>query len=267
MIVSLACFNETNVKNTLLKLDQIINIDQYQIYECWAVEREAPAYKNSFLIQSNNRLLDFSSWHDSCQKILKDHEGTSEIVLFLNDTVFDRKYSNDEPNFIDDFFSGLEMMEKPHKFIYGYIDDFPKPVKINGVAYSSWIRSNLFAMSLPALKSMSGIIPDLPADNFIDTDLTGLWGNGSKIMSDNLKAYLASWLFGMQNPAFSEYSLKWHSAKRPTEKDRDFFEKKIRTILCEHSLGLSAQKLNIEILDSKKHTRPEDRWTSAYYGT
>ena len=85
-------------------------------------------------------------------------------------------------------------------------------------------------------------------------------------MSENLKAYLGSWLFGLQNPNFPEYSLKWHSARIPTQDNCELFEKKIRTILCEHSLGLTAKRLGIQILDSKKHTRSNNRWTTDYYG-
>lgn len=265
MIIVLACFEAANVAKALCSLEQRIVLEDITLIEAWSCPRVKPLNSNNILVQSDNRLFDFSSWEDASRYILDQNFNDEEHVLFLNDSVFNRSYSKSEPHFIDLFFQNWDFTTVGKNYLYGYLDDFPYPVELAGQSYFDWIRTNIFSMNIGALKVLGDFVVDTGSQSIIQVRQGSYWGPGAGLMCDRLKAYLGSWLFGDVHPDFPEYTLSWHSACYPTKDNEDFFDKKIRTILCEHSLGLKAKEWGVSIIDAKDYERPDDRWTSPYY--
>lgn len=270
VLILFLAFGEEHVTSGLKVLDEIVvrmfpstDISYFIIDNSLPVEYHRS--KNGVLtIGGDNSQFEFSGWDQGIRYLdrnIKDE--SNSIVLFVNDTFHRRRYK-DGPNFLDVFDRPIVEKKDVLRSAIGYLDDFPKDVVINNIQYRSWIRSNIFFIPFKIVKKiyplkicfeLKEIFSDLPDKFWAETDL----------ISNNWKAYISSWLFGIQNPNYPEYSLNWLKATPFTPENRDFFRKKALCILSEHYMTASLFDMGVPIIDTNIYEKQEDRHVSAYY--
>lgn len=219
---------------------------------------------NQYFIHGDNSCFDFSGWDKGYRFALKNNLIKDDsIILFANDTFFQRSYSDGE-NFLDIFDKGIIENKDLTKTVIGYIDDFPKNVVINDITYNSWIRSNIFFIPANIMKKIGALAFDFPKYRIFSEDKNKFWSD-DPLISENWKAYISSWLFGIENEKFPEYKLHWLKAQSLKDENWTFFQKKAMTILSEHYLTARLFDMEVSIIDTNVFPKDQLRHIKAYY--
>jgi hypothetical protein len=217
-------------------------------------------------IPGDNTCFEFSGWQKGLDFIRGMHSPSpSDICVLLNDTVHRRNYATGGNRFFDDFVIRNESSSWPLRWAAGYLDDFPAPTTVNGLEFSTWIRSNFVVFNWACLDLITPLVfPRTENDLFVDNVSEGFWRDGAPL-SENWKAYISSWMFGAEDPRFPEYRLKWIRAQKLSEDNRDDFRKKAICILSEHYLTARLQKNGVEIFDFNIYPKLANRHLTPYY--
>lgn len=221
--------------------------------------------KNGVLtIGGDNSLWEFSGWDHGIDFVKKNFSMSSKtMILFANDTFHRRIYKNSK-NFLDVFDKPILIGENIIESAIGYLDDFPKDVSLCGMKYRSWIRSNIFFLPISVVDKIYPISKTVDPMQVFSADYKKFWSDSS-LISDNWKAYISSWLFGIENSMYPEYSLHWLKACPVSPKNHDFFKKKSLCILAEHYLTARLFDMGVPIINTNIFEKKNDRHTSAYY--
>lgn len=221
-------------------------------------------FKSFNCIYGDNTLFEFSGW-DHGFNYVKDkfNPSSHDLILYVNDTFHRRNYKDGGSSFLEffnaDIIEGLEDQE----FALGYLDDFPRPVKLFNIEYSSWIRSNIFILSYSIAKRIHPLQFPL-SKNLIFND-QGVFFKDTELISANWRAYISSWLFAEKSDLYPEYSLNWIKSQPLSDGNRIFFQKKALAILSEHYLSARLHAQQIIIIDANKFLKRVDRHTTPYY--
>lgn len=269
IVVIYLIYGDSNLKDGLLEIKKIINrmFDSYNS-NFVVVDNSLSSCEqindNEYLINGDNSYFDFSGWDKGYQFAIEKFNITNETVfLFANDTFFQRNYSDGE-NFLDVFNKKIIENKNLTTSALGYIDDFPKPVIINNIRYNSWIRSNIFFIPSLVMKDIKKLTFDFPKDKIFSNDIKKFWSDDD-LISDNWKAYISSWLFGIENYNYPEYKLHWLKAKPLNYDNWEYFQKKAITILSEHYLTARLFDMGVSIIDTNIFEKDKDRHVKAYY--
>lgn len=269
IVVIYLIYGDSNLKDGLLEIKKIINkmFDSYNsnfVVVDNSLSSSEQINDNEYLINGDNSYFDFSGWDKGYQFAIENFNITNETVfLFANDTFFQRNYSDGE-NFLDVFNKKIIENRDLTTSALGYIDDFPKPVIINNIIYNSWIRSNIFFIPSLVMKDIKKLTFDFPKDKIFSNDIKKFWSDDD-LISDNWKAYISSWLFGIENCNYPEYKLHWLKAKPLNYDNWEYFQKKAITILSEHYLTARLFDMGVSIIDTNIFEKDKDRHIKAYY--
>jgi hypothetical protein len=226
---------------------------------------EEPNRYGGLCIYGDNSQQEFSGWQRGIEYLASHFKpSNTDAVVFLNDTVHRRNYAVGG----DRYFEAYRIDQDgpaPQVWAAGYLDDFPAEASIHGLKFTTWIRSNLFAMNWPAVQLITPLVfPCSISEVFDSTDSNRFWGEQAP-MSDNWKAYISSWLFGAEDPRFPEYRLKWIRSEKLNPDNRRYFQSKAISILSEHYLTARLLKSKVRIFDFNIYPKTPDRHTSPYY--
>ena len=258
-------------KEGLAKLDEIVNkmffgvkVKKVIIDNSLRDSIVLEINESTYLINGDNSQLEFSGWDYGISFINEQfHPSKNTIIAFANDTFHERNYK-DGQNFLDIFDSPLLKEKNVLESAIGYIDDFPKEVRIGDITYKSWIRSNIFFLPISVVNQMYPLTIEFPMDKVFSDDINKFWSE-SDFISEAWKAYISSWLFGIENYNFPEYRLHWLKAETLRKSNWAFFKKKALCILSEHYLSARLHRLTIPIIDTNLFEKKVDRHLSDYY--
>lgn len=227
-------------------------------------EKLSSKYEDVLFIKGDNSFLDFSGWDKGIEYAFKNLKLTNKtIFLFANDTINRREYS-DAPNYLDvfnyDFFNQKDVLNS----VIGYLDDFPKKVKIFDVEYSEWIRSNIFLIPYSILRDLYPLTFPIKKANVFSNEEFKFWSDNN-YLSDNWKAYISCWLFGEVNDKYPEYKLNWIKSKPLDTENKSYFQKKAVAILSEHYLSSRLHEKRINIINTNVFEKNINRHTLPYY--
>lgn len=216
-------------------------------------------------ISGDNSLGEFSGWdHGYAYARRTLGLNSDDLVFFANDTFFRRSYRDGGNGFLEFFDRQLVEGHDLTRECVGYLDDFPRDVELMDIRYRSWIRSNIFFIPFDICERLGKLSFPLPEEEIFSDDCQRFWSDTDKI-SDNWKAYIGSWLFGRQDPAYPEYRLNWHSACEVDADNMAMFRKKARAILSEHYLTARLHAMACPIVDANRYELLPDRHTTPYY--
>jgi hypothetical protein len=269
IVVLYLVFGDENLNNGLCEIENILNkmFDDKEIK--YVVIDNSNSIKENhanepYIITGDNSYFDFSGWDKGYSFALENNLISDEtLILFANDTFFKRNYSDGE-NYLNVFSKDIIKNKNLKESAIGYIDDFPKDVIINEIKYNSWIRSNIFFIPSNIMKDLKKLTFDFPKERIFSNNINEFWSNDS-LISNNWKAYISSWLFGIENKAYPEYKLHWLKAKSLDINNWEFFQRKAITILSEHYLTARLFNMNISIIDINIFPKDTLRHTKAYY--
>lgn len=220
---------------------------------------------NRWLISGDNSVWEFSGWDRGYQFIKEQFSSMDgDVILYANDTFHRRAYSLGGSSFLDEFNANLVFGHDLTQEVVGYLDDFPRDVTLMGISYNSWIRSNIFIMPSEIANRLYPFVFPLRPDEIFSSSMQDFWGGTNKI-SDNWKAYISSWLFGITNPVYPEYLLHWHKAQPVNSNNWVFFKIKARCILSEHYLSARLHDLGVPIINANRFEKKADRHLAPYY--
>jgi len=240
-------------KVTFITIDNAIITDSY--FE---------EMRSSIRISGDNSQYEFSGWDCGISFINKELKiSNNTMILFANDTFYRRNYK-DGTNFLDIFDAPILEGKNISTSAVGYLDDFPKNVRINGIVYKSWIRSNIFILPISVVSAIYPLSIEFPLSEVFSDSIDKFWSD-SDLISENWKAYISSWMFGVENKNFPEYKLHWLKAEPLCENNWEMFKKKALCILSEHYLSAKLHKLNVPIIDTNIFEKKINRHVSAYY--
>ncbi len=269
LVVLYLIYGNENLDDGLIEIDRIVNKMFENINKKYVIIDNSNTHQvitvdDKHYIHGNNDYFDFSGW-DEGFKYARENFIIDEktMFLFVNDTFFQRNYSDGE-NFLDVFDKSILKDKDLNDLAIGYIDDFPKNVVLNGINYNSWIRSNIFFLSSNVMKKIEKLTFNFPKNRIFSNDINEFWSKDN-LISDNWKAYISSWLFGKEDDRFPEYKLHWLKAKPLNEDTWDFFQRKAITILSEHYLTARLFDMNIEIIDTNIFPKDPLRHIKPYY--
>jgi hypothetical protein len=265
------CFGEEHIAGMLDVVDKFVggnfpDTDRQLLVVNNQEEHPLEVYRyGGTYINGDNNQHEFSGWQRGISYLARNFfPSATDAVVFLNDTVHRRSYTAGG----DRYFEAYQIDHDgppPAIWAAGYLDDFPKEVSINGLKFSNWIRSNLFAMNWRAVQLVSPLVFPCSWDEVFDNSNTDqFWGKEAP-MSANWMAYISSWLFGTDDPRFPEYRLRWIRSERLCPENRKYFQKKAMSILSEHYLTARLLKSNVKIFDFNIYPKTADRHTSSYY--
>ncbi|WP_117235687.1 hypothetical protein [Vibrio maerlii] len=219
---------------------------------------------NQYFIHGDNSCFDFSGWDKGY--VFAEEQGlikSDSIILFANDTFFQRNYADGE-NFLDVFDSNIIQGRNLDESAIGYLDDFPKVVTLDGIEYKSWIRSNIFFIPQGVMRKLGSMVFDFPKSRIFSDDIKKFWSD-DPLISANWKAYISSWLFGMQDEKFPEYKLNWLKSRPLDDSNWLFFQNKAMTILSEHYLTARLFDMKVPIIDTNVFPKDDLRHIKDYY--
>lgn len=216
-------------------------------------------------INGDNSQQEFSGWQRGIDYLTSRFKpSNTDAVVFLNDTVHRRNYAVGGDRYFEAYRID-DVGPTPQVWAAGYLDDFPAEASIHGLKFSTWIRSNLFAMNWTAVQLVSPMVFPCSWDQvFDDTQSDRFWGEQAP-MASNWMAYISSWLFGAEDPSFPEYRLKWIRSEKLSTDNRRYFQSKAISILSEHYLSARLLKSKVKIFDFNTYPKTPDRHTSPYY--
>jgi len=216
------------------------------------------------IIHGDNSFYEFSGWdkgYDYANKHLPTDDNT--LFLFVNDTFHRRGYADGE-NFLDIFDSNIIKDKDIFNSAIGYLDDFPKEVILDNIVYRQWIRSNIFFLPYKIIQQCYPLTFPFPEEQIFSYE-EGIFWSQSNLISENWKAYIDSWLFGLKNQKYPEYSLNWLKSEPLTLQNKEFFRRKAITILSEHYLTARLFRDQIPIIDTNIFQKDPDRHIKPYY--
>lgn len=218
-----------------------------------------------WMLSGENSIWEFSGWDCGYEFIREQFGlGAGDVILFANDTFHRRAYSLGGTSYLDEFDAKLVLGRDLTREVVGYLDDFPQEVFLMGIHYDSWIRSNIFMIPAEITERLYPLAFPLQSEEIFSGDMYKFWGRTDKI-SENWKAYISSWLFGVENPDFPEYRLHWHKAQPVNPDNWEFFKTKARCILSEHYLAARLHHWGIPIIDANRFERKPERHLVPYY--
>ena len=217
------------------------------------------------VIPGVNTYHEFSGWQAGLDHIERAFAPRpSDIVLLINDTVHRRNYSIGGDRYYEQYRLGGDLDSLPPTWAAGYLDDFPRPVSILGIEFTSWIRSNFLVFTHDCVQYIQPLV--IPLDEAqVFGDASHFWSDDAPI-SRNWRAYISSWLFGEADPRFPEYRLNWIKARPLTPANMGAFRTKAMCILSEHYLTARLQRAGVPIIDFNVYPKLEDRHVAPYYG-
>ncbi len=213
------------------------------------------------VIGGDNRTHEFSGWDHGYKVACEEYALRDEdIILFANDTFHRRVGLSYLNELTPELLRGHSMTGST----VGYCEDFPRDVRLMGIKYRSWIRSNIFFHPKPIADRLVPLAFPLPPDEIFSGTTEPFWSDTDQI-SDNWKAYISSWMFGTEDSNYPEYRLHWHAAAQPNAKNLSFFQTKARCILSEHYMAARLFDWGIPIIDFNMLERKPDRHVAPYY--
>lgn len=269
LIVLYLVYGDENLNDGLVEIDTIIKRMFNDISVEYVIIDNSNNLKetnnlNKYYIHGNNDFFDFSGWDKgynfAIQNLIVDSD---TMFLFVNDTFFRRNYADAE-DFLSIFDNKIIANKNLHDVAIGYIDDFPKDVILNEIVYNSWIRSNIFFISSNVMKKISKLTFDFPKERIFSNDINKFWSDDN-LISANWKAYISSWLFGIEDDNYPEYRLHWLKSNTLNNESWEFFQRKAITILSEHYLTARLFNMNIEIIDTNIFPKDPLRHIKPYY--
>lgn len=218
-----------------------------------------------WMIYGENSVWEFSGW-DHGYQFVREQFGlkAGDMVLFANDTFHRRAYSLGGRSYLNEFNAKLVSGRNLTRNVIGYLDDFPREVTLMGICYDSWIRSNIFMIPAEIAERIYPLVFPMQPDEIFSDDMHQFWRETNKI-SENWKAYISSWLFGIENPDYPEYRLHWHKAQPVNSDNWEFFKTKALCILSEHYLTARLHHWGIPIVDANRFEKKPERHLEPYY--
>lgn len=219
----------------------------------------------AYVISGNNSLSEISGWDAGYNFLVKNFSlEDDDVIFYANDTFYKRNYSDGGSSYLN-FFSSRHLKNvNTSNIAIGYLDDFPKPVTLMGIKYSTWIRSNIFILSNNLSKKLHPFVFPLSKTYLFGGEGEPFFAKIKEI-SPNWQAYISSWLFGIEDPAYPEYRLKWLNNTPLTEKNRLSMQTKAQAILSEHYLTARLHSMKINIVDTNFFAKRDDRHITPYY--
>jgi hypothetical protein len=219
----------------------------------------------TYIISGDNSLSEISGWDAGYNFLNKNFFlNDDDIIFYANDTFYKRNYSDGGSSYLNFFSTSYLKNEWTSNIAIGYLDDFPKPVTLMGIKYSTWIRSNIFILSNNLSQKLHPFVFPLPKVYLFGGEREPFFTKINEV-SPNWQAYISSWLFGAEDPAFPEYRLKWINNTPLTEENRLSMQIKAQAILSEHYLTARLHSMNINIADTNLFEKRDDRHIAPYY--
>lgn len=218
------------------------------------------------LISGDNSYFEFSGWERGIAYINnKFSPSPKDICILVNDTIHQRNYATGGSHFYEDFVIDNISKKWPSRWAAGYVDDFPSPTSICGITFSTWIRSNFVVFNWNCIDLITPLLFPYPTELlFSDNISDGFWGENAP-MSQNWKAYISCWLFGIEDAQFPEYRLKWLKSRSLAEGNVKYFRRKAICILSEHYLTARLLQANVHIFDFNTYPKLPTRHLTPYY--
>jgi len=216
-------------------------------------------------INGDNSQQEFSGWQRGVDYLAANFNLIEDdVIVFLNDTVHRRNYAVGGDRYFENYLI-INDGSAPNVGAAGYLDDFPKEVCVNGLKFSTWIRSNLFAMNWATVKIVTPLAFPFPVNEIFDNTNPHRFWSEQALMSPNWIAYISSWLFGCEDQRFPEYRLKWLRHQKLSHENRQYFQNKAISILNEHYFTARLLNAGVKIFDFNVYPKTPDRHTLPYY--
>ena len=198
------------------------------------------------LVPGDNTELEFSGWRAGYDYLKSNYSiKRDDLVLFANDT-FHRNYGID-------YLEGFKDVDvkKGQDFIAGVLNDFPGEVAIDGYVYQTWIRTSLFLANVKIVESIYPFYLSYQNHEIFSEDYSVFFKKDG-IISERLQKYLNTWLFKVKND--EGFSYVWHSAHDGfcTSENAEFFRRKTRAIISEHTISIRAREAGADFINVNK---------------
>ena len=270
--INFLVYGAVHLESGLSHLESILNRMLPGVPRTWLIVDNAVTHPSSqqisacrWMISGENSIWEFSGWDRGYQFIKEQFNIQAEdVILYANDTFHRRAYSIGGNSFLDEFNAKLIHGHDLTRDVVGYLDDFPREVSLMGISYDSWIRSNIFITPAEVAERLYPLAFPLSPDKIFSADMHRFWGQTNTI-SENWKAYISSWLFGIDNPEYPEYRLHWLKAQPLTSENWEFFKTKALCILSEHYLTARLCRWGVPIINANCFVKKADRHLIPYY--
>jgi hypothetical protein len=185
------------------------------------------------VIKGSNRGREFGGYQDGLDHLRGSAAGG---VCFVNDTAGIHNYL---PRFfVDAFVRAALRLRNRRGVCVGHVDRALQTLEIGGLVGESWIRSNLFYLDEPALRSLdwkvyapeiNALVPGAFPHHFF-----------SDALNSSMQVRISRWLF---QPG----SKSWYAAAPLTDENADFMAGKARAVLQEYYLSMRLSHAGIQI--------------------
>ncbi len=250
IIVFLVVYTDDKVNECIRRLNEISDI-LFPAEEIKYIVADTSRQDKTILdgnvvyLYPGNDGREFGGW-EACQSYMISDVSTKsqDKVIVANDTFYS--------NYGDEYLKGF--VEQPYndldegRAIFGYMDSFPKKVRIDSNEFDSWVRTSFFITNVRTLMSIDLFGFPYKKEQFFETE--GSFFIASDFISDNYKRYLGCWLF--EDEEDDEFNVKWHSAEILTSENRCFMQAKAMCIFSEHYLTWGAKHHGVKIIKVNK---------------
>jgi hypothetical protein len=191
------------------------------------------------IINGDNHLREFSGWNAGIKYCRQNNLiPNNGIIIFGNDTFcHHNKYGIITQLVFANVFK--KVLKKCNKLlISGEVQCSSVDLRIFSLKFQYWISTYLYAMTIPLLNEIKGVVPDVELNQCFHSS-TSSSGSGffTHHVNQPLAKKLLSWLFGTGGNA------KWHGAQALTEANYSMMVGKSKSILCE--MHLSAMSVHV----------------------
>ena len=196
------------------------------------------------LISGDNSEREFSGYDLGLSKLESYFElSNQDWVLVCNDT-FHRSYGDDYLNLFDH--STIAKHEKNNTSpIIGWLDAYPRMVRINESSFQSWIRSSFLLSRYQSFKSLGSLARDVVSQNVFSLDDDEFLSPDHKSLCDRYKNYIHAWLFN--SPSEKKFKARWYGAQKLENSEKREMIRKTKSIFREHHLSIRARQLHVGI--------------------
>ena len=203
------------------------------------------------LLSGDNREREFSGYQKGIEWIARHYAPSdSASIILANDTIL-ASYGGGE--FLKEFSLPRITAGLALGAVIGHVDRFPEPVRWEGRAFQSWVRTSLVVAKWKTWRSLLPLTLPTPHEE--------IFGKGKSFFSptsplnETYREFLETWLMRDPTPG-SPFQESWHSKEPLTAKSRKRLQQKARCILSEQTLSLRATESGILLLDPKRLNLP-----------
>lgn len=248
--VAIACFGTRHIPSALVAIDSclskmgLLKGREVHLFDNSLNSGESQILEQSvFLHPGDNSHREFSAYEKAIKMFSGVVDSPDQLVMLCNDT-FHRNYGAD---YLNNLPKATEL-PKGQKWLAGWIDSYPEPVRLMSYRFRSWIRSSFFLTQMGSLQSLMPLVLTTPNSYFFYPNFNPNFFLPGVPASNNYLANIRAWLFG-EYKASNPFQEKWHSQASLIEANYGQMIEKCRCIFTEHLLSCRISEFDFDVFD------------------